>query len=64
MLYKAKKEFKDLKDKHFHIGTQLILVRGGTINLTEENYKTVPKSVKDCLEKIAPKKNKKKKGDK
>ncbi len=67
MILKAKKEFKDLKEKHFHIGTQLTLLRGGSVKVTEENYKTIPKEVKDCLEEIKHKKTKKvkkAKGDK
>ena len=58
MKYKAKAGYKDLKDKFFQLGTQTTLLRGGTVELADANYKIIPKNVQKCLEPVDKEKKK------
>ena len=50
MKYKAKAGYKDLKNKHFHFGTQKTLETGGSVELDEDSFKKLPTEVKKELE--------------
>ena len=69
--YKAKKTYKSAKDKYFNIGTVNLLIRGGTVQLDENSFSSLPKNVKQHLELLnkpnkvsKPDTKKKKQGDK
>ena len=47
--YKAKKTYKSAKDKYFNIGTVNLLIRGGTVQLDENSFSSLPKNVKQHL---------------
>ena len=70
MKYKALETYKNAKNKHFQLGVQKVLLRGGYIELTEEAFNALPVEVSEHLEaektktKVSKKDTKKEKGDK
>ena len=58
-LYKAKKEFKTLENKHFGIHQVNNLLEGGATEITD--IKSIPSDVAKTLEEVKPKKSKSKK---
>ena len=59
MLYKAKKEFKNLENKYFGIHQVNHLLQGGEVEITDIG--SVPSDVAKTLEEIKPKTSKSKK---
>ena len=60
--YKAKDSYKSAKDKYFQYGTEKLLIRGGTVEV--EDFNSLPKSIKEHLEEVKPKRSRNKKGSK
>ena len=59
--YKINKDYSELDDKYFQLGTQRVLLRGGTIEMSDDVFKSLPKKVRDSLESLEKTKTKTKK---
>ena len=60
--YKAKDSYKSAKNKYFQLGTEKLLLRGGTVQMKKEEFKNLPESIKGHLEEEMPKRARNKKG--
>ena len=61
-MYKAKDSFKDSKEEYFQLGTQKVLIRGGTVQMEKEDFENLPEEVRKHLEEDKPKRARNKKG--
>ena len=60
--YKAKDSFKDSKEEYFQLGTQKVLIRGGTVQMKKEDFENLPEEVRKHLEEDKPKRARNNKG--
>ena len=48
--YKVRDSYKSAENKHFDIGTARVLMGGGTIQLDENSFNSLPKDIQGHLE--------------
>ena len=48
--YKAKDSYKSAENHYFNIGTVKVLIGGGTIELDENSFNSLPKDIQGHLE--------------